>query len=203
MDSITQPNEHTFSWTWTLKSGCRRHRRFTRYWSRNLFLKKRNFPEKKIYCEMGKSRKARKTLAHTKEQSPLLPLSGNLQENLESSPCPSFSRATRRRRHRFVRGTRIQQLVLSSPRWVCVFHLCVLPLPVLTPTASRGYTRHLHDLSRATSKLFSFLVLRSLCMTSDCCRLLCRIVSPAQTVSSTSGDKSPQISESDKTRLEM
>jgi hypothetical protein len=42
----------------------------------------------------------------------------------------------------------------------------------LTPTVSRvGYTRHLHTLSRATSKLLSFLVLRSLCMTSDCCRL--------------------------------
>jgi hypothetical protein len=34
LDSITQPNEHTFSWTWVLKWGCRRHRRFTRYWSR-------------------------------------------------------------------------------------------------------------------------------------------------------------------------
>ena len=63
--------------------------------------------------------------------------------------------------------------------------------------------RHLHAFSRATSKLLSFLVLRSLCMTSDCCRLLCRIVSPAQTVPSTSGGKSPQISEADKTRLEM
>jgi hypothetical protein len=40
-------------------------------------------------------------------------------------------------------------------------------------------------------------------MTSDCCRLLCRIVSPAQTVPSTSGGKSPQISEAEKTRLEM
>jgi hypothetical protein len=44
----------------------------------------------------------------------------------------------------------------------------------------RGYTRHLHAFSRTTSKLLFFLVLRSLCMTSDCCRLLCRIVSPAQ-----------------------
>ena len=76
----------------------------------------------------------------------------------------------------------------------------------LTPTASRvsgGYTSHLHAFSRTTSKLLSFLVLRSLCMTSDCCRLLCRIVSPPQTVPSTSGGKLPQISEADKTRLEM
>ena len=47
---------------------------------------------------MGKSKKAGKTLAHTKEQTPQLPLSGNLQENLESSPCPAFSRATMRSR---------------------------------------------------------------------------------------------------------
>jgi hypothetical protein len=166
---------------------------------------------------MGKSRKAGKTLAHTKEQTPLLPLSGNLQENLEASPCPAFSRATRRRRHRSVRGTRIQQLVLSSPRSECVFHLCVLPLPfgckrcidsnrneqLIDSDGFKSIWRHLHDFSRSTSKLLSFLVLRSLCMTSDCCRLLCRIVSPAQTVPSTSGGKSPQISEADKTRLEM
>ena len=42
-----------------------------------------------------------------------------------------------------------------------------------------------------------------LCMTSDCCRLSCRIVSPLQTVPSTSGGKSPQISQVDKTSLEM
>ncbi len=62
----------------------------------------------------------------------------------------------------------------------------------LTPTASRvsgEYTRHLHVLSRATSKILSFLVLRSLCMTSDCCRLLCRIVSPPQTVPSISKEQ--------------
>ena len=48
--------------------------------------KKTNFPEKtKSPREMGKSKKAGKTLAHTKEQTPQLPLSGNLQENLESS----------------------------------------------------------------------------------------------------------------------
>jgi hypothetical protein len=80
---------------------------------------------------MVKSKKAGKTLAHTKEQTPQLPLSGNLQENLESSPCPAFSRATMRSRHRSVRGTSILPLVLSSPRSVSVFHLCVLPLPVL------------------------------------------------------------------------
>ena len=40
-------------------------------------------------------------------------------------------------------------------------------------------------------------------MTSDCCRLLCRIVSPAQTVPSTSSGKSPQTSEAEKTRLKM
>jgi hypothetical protein len=48
---------------------------------------KNKFPQKKITGEMGKSKKAGKTLAHTKEQTPLLPLSGNLQENLEASPC--------------------------------------------------------------------------------------------------------------------
>ena len=91
---------------------------------------------------MGKSRKAGKTLAH-KEQTPLLPLSGNLQENLEASPCPPFSRGTRRRRHRSVRGTSIQQLVLSSPRSVCVFHLCVGPVgsdPVRPVTGSDRIT---------------------------------------------------------------
>ncbi len=45
-------------------------------------------------------KKAGKTLAHTKEQTPLLSLSGNLQENLEASPCPAFSRATTRMPHR-------------------------------------------------------------------------------------------------------
>ena len=40
-------------------------------------------------------------------------------------------------------------------------------------------------------------------MTSDCCRLLCRIVSPAQTVPSTSSGKSPQTSEVEKTRMEI
>ena len=40
-----------------------------------------------------------------------------------------------------------------------------------------------------------------LCTTSDCCRVMCRIVSPSQTVPS--GGKSPQTSEADKTRLEM
>jgi hypothetical protein len=47
--------------------------------------------------------------------------------NLEVSSCPVLSHATRRRRHRSVRGTSILQLVLPSPRSVCVFHLCVLP----------------------------------------------------------------------------
>jgi hypothetical protein len=40
------------------------------------------------------------------------------------------------------------------------------------------------------------------CMTSDCCHLLCRIVSPCQTVSSTA-NMSPQILEVDKTRMEI
>jgi hypothetical protein len=39
------------------------------------------------------------------------------------------------------------------------------------------------------------------CTTSDCCRVMCRIVSPAQTVSS--GGKSPQTSETEKRRLEI
>ena len=65
---------------------------------------------------MVKSKKVGKTLAHTKEETPLLPLSGNLQENLQTSPCQPFSRGTRRRRHRSVRGTSILQMVLSSPR---------------------------------------------------------------------------------------
>jgi hypothetical protein len=140
-------------------------------------------------------------------------------------PPPS---ATSRRRHRSVRGTSIQQLVLSSPRSVCVFPRFVLPLSILLSmscslwllsmylfTVRCGYRvdvsfsnhneqfidsdgfksiwRHLHVFSHATSKLLSFLLLRSLCMTSDCCRLLCRIVSPSQTVPSTSGGKSPDI----------
>jgi hypothetical protein len=40
-------------------------------------------------------------------------------------------------------------------------------------------------------------------MTSDCCRLLCIILSPAQTVPSTSSGKSPQTSVVEKTRMEM
>ena len=78
---------------------------------------------------MGKSKKSGETLTYTKEKTPLLHLSGNLQENLEVSPCLTFSCSTRRRCHRSVRGTSILQLVMSSPCSVCVFHLCVLPLP--------------------------------------------------------------------------
>ena len=166
---------------------------------------------------MGKSRKAGKTLTHTKEQTPLLPLSGNLQENLEASPCPVFSRATRRRRHRSVRGQvsnnwccphRDQYVYFIYASYHCLF-CCKRCIDsnhneqLIDSDGFKSIWRHLHAFSRATSKLLSFLVLRSLCMTSDCCRLLCRIVSPAQTVPSTSGGKSPQISEADKTRLEM
>ena len=66
--------------------------------------------------------------------------------------------------------------------------------------------RHLHvQLSRAEQVSVSLLprveLTLKLCTTSDCCRVLCRIVSPAQTVPS--GGKSPQTSEADKTRLEM
>jgi hypothetical protein len=104
---------------------------------------------------MGKSKKAGKTLAHTKELTPLLSLSGNLQENLETFPCPAFTLATRRRRHRSVRGTSIQQLVLSSPRSVCLVEgrrtssfsspLSVmvrefLAIPVVSATAERVFS---------------------------------------------------------------
>jgi hypothetical protein len=40
---------------------------------------------------MVKSKKTGKTLVHTKDQTPFLFLSGNLQEHLETSPCPAFS----------------------------------------------------------------------------------------------------------------
>jgi hypothetical protein len=122
-------------------------------------LKKQISPPQKITLrEMGKSKKAGKTSTHTKEQTPLLPLSGNLQENLESSPCPDFSRATRRRCHRSVRGTSILQLVLSSPHSVCLVegrrsvvgqvlfpHSVVmtrqfLPIPAVSATAERVFS---------------------------------------------------------------
>ncbi len=51
LDSITQPNEHTFSWTWTLKWGCPMHR----YWSR--ILKKNKFSTKKITWARWANRK--------------------------------------------------------------------------------------------------------------------------------------------------
>jgi hypothetical protein len=67
--------------------------------------------------------------------------------------------------------------------------------------------RHLHvQLSRAQQVSFSLLPCVALTLqfweTSDCCCLLCRIVCPPQTVSSTA-NTSTQISEADKTRLEM
>jgi len=61
------------------------------------------------------------------------------------------------------------------------------------------------QLSRAQQVSLSLLprvdLTLKLCTTSDCCRVMCRIVSPSQTVPS--GGKSPQTSEADKTRLEM
>ena len=67
--------------------------------------------------------------------------------------------------------------------------------------------RHLHAQFSHVQQVSFFLprveVTLKLCITSDCCRLLCRIVSPTQTVLSTSDGKSPQISEADKTRLEI
>ena len=92
----------------------------------------------------------------------------------------------------------------------------------LTPTVTDGCKsiwRHLHDsdgfksiwrhlhvqLSRAQQVSLSLLprveLTLKLCTTSDCCRVLCRIVSPAQTVPS--GGKSPQTSEDEKTSLEI
>ena len=119
---------------------------------------------------MGKSKKVGKTLTHTKEQTPL---SGNLQEYLEESPCPAFSRATRRRRHRSVRGTSILQLVLPSPRSVCVYasYHCLFCCKrcidtnrneqIIDSDGFKSIWMYLHAFSRATSKLLSFLVLRS------------------------------------------
>ena len=90
---------------------------------------KKNYFFEKITFQicMDKSNKTGKTLTHTKEKTPWLPLSGTLQEFLETSPFPSFSSTTRLRSHRSVRGTSILQLVLPSPYSACVFHLCVLP----------------------------------------------------------------------------
>jgi hypothetical protein len=73
----------------------------------------------------------------------------------------------------------------------------------LIPTSSRvsggiSMSRFLaHNKSLSPSSVDLTL---KLCTTSDCCRVVCRIVSPAQTVPS--GDKSPQTSEDEKTRLE-
>jgi hypothetical protein len=75
------------------------------------FLKKKIPHKKNHLVEMGISKKAGKTLEHTKEQTPLLFLSGNLQENLETSPCPPFSRATRHKSHREKLFTRDELLI--------------------------------------------------------------------------------------------
>ena len=101
-------------------------------------LKKQISPPKKITLrEMGKSKKAGKTSTHTKEQTPLLPLSGNLQENLESSPCPDFSRATRCRCHRSVRGTSVGQVLFPHS---VVMTRQFLPIPAVSVTAERVFS---------------------------------------------------------------
>ncbi len=70
---------------------------------------------------MDKSKETGKTLTHTKDQTPL---SGNLQEYLEVSPCPAFSHSTRRRRHRSVRGTSILQCVALTTLSMWISSMC-------------------------------------------------------------------------------
>ena len=73
------------------------------------------------------------------------------------------------------------------------------------PPQNESFTQRDVQLSRAQQVSLSLLprveLTLKLCTTSDCCRVLCRIVSAVQTVSS--GGKSPQTSETEKTRLEM
>jgi hypothetical protein len=125
---------------------------------------------------MGKSKKSGKTLAHTKEQTPQLPLSGNLQENLESSPCPAFSGTTMRSHHTSVRGTsilfhwccphRAQYLhfIYASYHFLFCCKRCIdsnCNEQIIDSDDFKSIWSHLHSLSSVTSKLLSFLVLRS------------------------------------------
>ncbi len=87
--------------------------------------------------------------------------------------------------------------------WICKKYLQVIEfITSLTPKT----TRVSGGISMSSSQQVSISLLRrvevtgKLCMSSNCCRLLCRIVSPSQTVSSTSSGKSPQTSE---TELEL
>ena len=68
------------------------------------------------------------------------------------------------------------------------------------PPQNESFTQRDVQLSRAQQVSISLLpcveLTLKLCTTSDCCRVLCRIVSPAQTVPS--GVKSPQTSETER-----
>ena len=167
-----------------------------------------------VLSRMGKKAgqiKAGQTLGQTNVQTPLLPLSGT--RKVVRTPTNPFEAAGTVEVFvpKEIIARRIQAIFAGpnkgrkAEHYLVVWEDYPLKKDYTWEPIENLYGHEDVQLSRAEQVSVSLLprveLTLKLCTTSDCCRVLCRIVSPAQTVPS--GGKSPQTSEADKTRLEM
>ncbi len=148
------------------------------------FLKKTNFPpQKKITWSRWANRKRQgRRWITRRSRHPCCLLSGNLPENLEASPCPAFKEQVSQiynkdQESQICEGNKYPTIgVVFTAISMCISSMCPTTTcsvvkdvstvtttnNSLTPTVCfKSIWRYLHDFSRTTSKLLSFLVLRS------------------------------------------